>query len=1060
MDSKQLNDNNSQTALEDNQVLIELNKEVKQEELELLSMFLESKKKSDGGDISSISPLDPSKQNAFKVVFEDNQTKQRILKRKFFMLNEYYLRASELGYAKESYELNKCELAIRNIDIQLQNGDTTSNDYLIIKLYAEHLSPDNDVLAIAQSKLIPNTFYITYKDEFEWDKLLLRYNKKQSLRNAKLELFNSFKTNAFIIKSNGSEELDSNLVKNLLTDQILALGMKTKFFLDEAKSYVIFQFESNDDNEVGQLMSSISKSKEGKKFTVEYCHSLRLMNLIGESVTTVPKKNTASKYLDKGVQTDETYDFDSDAEETFQQSARSDDSLFGLNKNTKKGSDPILNQPVSSKSSVSGSIPDNALSERLENSLKLGARSTKTSISSVDNRQEATFPFDDQYYLDQLISSNNNDSAKVLKLDSDKFYTIAFANAKQIFFNIKECFNSVDKDLKYTINSDKSITIRNANFNVNPEWKSKLMDELKLFFTKRASYKTVTIPNEIKNDQNKVKAVQSILDTNKPPSLYFEIQNGVIHCYGTKNALAKKINELPEIFEKVKRRRNSSQSSMNRAGKLPQSKEPQSYNVLKASNVSLGSFKAGINPDGLISLSLINCKGVLNDLKKSLKGLQAELVYDDDLKKFFICSTATCRLDSVSWAKPVNKLISDYEKTRLAKKSVSIPQHLRKEKEVKDLEAHLNRFFDSVQTVKCEIKGTRSVNLYGLTKEVDRVKSEIHGKLANLENNIKDRIRRKLDLIVASKFGSIEHLVFSRFNDYYLKDFSVFLLKYEAEIHKLKNSYGYSIICTKENINFNETYATDWRKRLDEFIQRYFSKFSHRILEMESKKNELDLEKLDYDKKLVNLFWSSDFRLELVGIKADVDKLVNDLSQIPGGAQFKELDSSSTISNQNNSSATSLKDQVEIKDSKEFSLDVKNNINHETFLINDLKWYQTRILFEKKYFQYVTDTFKDLVVLLDTQLTRMFFKGNKNEIDLAKQLALDILDQILGAEIECDESALKKMSLNENTLTSAIKQNGLCCVVDTKSSPKKFTIFGTKLEEIEACKNLILQMKF
>ena len=350
-----------------------------------------------------------------------------------------------------------------------------------------------------------------------------------------------------------------------------------------------------------------------------------------------------------------------------------------------------------------------------------------------------------------------------------------------------------------------------------------------------------------------------------------------------------------------------------------------------------------------------------------------------------------------------------------------------------------------------------------MTKEVEIVKSEIHGKIANLENNIKDRIRRKLDLIVASKFGSIEHLVFNRFNEYYLKDFSVFLLKYEAEIHKLKSGYGYSIVCTKENISFNETYATDWRNRLDEFIQRYFSKFSHRILEMESKKNELESENLDYDKTLVNLFWSSDFCLELVGIKADVDKLVNDLAQIPGGAQFKELDSkpvSSTSSNQNYSSETLLKDQVEIKDSKDFSLDVKNNINQETFLINDLKWYQTRILFEKKYFQYVTDTFKDLVVLLDTQLTRMFFKGNKNEIDLAKQLALDILDQILGAEIECDESALKKMSLNENTLTSAIKQNGLCCVVDTKSSPKKFTIFGTKLEEIEACKNLILQMKF
>lgn len=131
----------------------------------------------------------------------------------------------------------------------------------------------------------------------------------------------------------------------------------------------------------------------------------------------------------------------------------------------------------------------------------------------------------------------------------------------------------------------------------------------------------------------------------------------------------------------------------------------------------------------------------------------------------------------------------------------------------------------------------------------------------------------------------------------------------------------------------------------------------------------------------------------------------------------------------------------------------------ETFLINDLKWFQTKILFEKKYFQYVTENFKDLKVLLDTHLTRIFFTGSKTDIEKAKCLAFDILKQIVGVEVDCDPITISKMVQNENLYINLLKQNNLCCVIDAKSRKDKFAIYSTNSEDIKKCQ-IILQHKF
>ena len=117
------------------------------------------------------------------------------------------------------------------------------------------------------------------------------------------------------------------------------------------------------------------------------------------------------------------------------------------------------------------------------------------------------------------------------------------------------------------------------------------------------------------------------------------------------------------------------------------------------------------------------------------------------------------------------------------------------------------------------------------------------------------------------------------------------------------------------------------------------------------------------------------------------------------------------------------------------------------------------MLFERKYFQFVSEAYADLDVMIDTNLTRVWYKGQKQDVDDARKLALDILDKILGTEVEASAETLKQMVESESLLDGLIKQNGLCCIVDAKSATNKYTIYGTSKEEIGKCKFILAEIK-
>ena len=109
---------------------------------------------------------------------------------------------------------------------------------------------------------------------------------------------------------------------------------------------------------------------------------------------------------------------------------------------------------------------------------------------------------------------------------------------------------------------------------------------------------------------------------------------------------------------------------------------------------------------------------------------------------------------------------------------------------------------------------------------------------------------------------------------------------------------------------------------------------------------------------------------------------------------------------------------------------------------------------------FVTEAYKELSVLVDTQLTRIFYTGKKKDIDEAKKLAFDILDQILGTEMESNLALNEKLIENEQKLNALIKTNGLCCIVDAKTNTDKYTIYATTYEDIERCRTLLSGIHF
>ncbi len=102
--------------------------------------------------------------------------------------------------------------------------------------YAENLLPNNQVERVqALANLSNRTFLVTYTNEIDRELLMDRFSK----RSAKMKLFESFRTNTFIIKSSNQNAPITSTQMTTLREEIESKLTK-KIFIYFSKVYFIF----------------------------------------------------------------------------------------------------------------------------------------------------------------------------------------------------------------------------------------------------------------------------------------------------------------------------------------------------------------------------------------------------------------------------------------------------------------------------------------------------------------------------------------------------------------------------------------------------------------------------------------------------------------------------------------------------------------------------------------------------------------------------------------------------------------------------------------------------
>ena len=142
------------------------------------------------------------------------------------------------------------------------------NDDLIVRMYAEYLQPDNDIIQVTSSRLVDNTFYIQYNNELDTLKLAARLSKKPMLANRKIELHHSFNTNSIIIWSNKSKIEQFALTDSfyeLYSNKYLLIQANDKLVLDDYNHEPVYNFDLISNIFIRKLESTTEKLKQNRK---------------------------------------------------------------------------------------------------------------------------------------------------------------------------------------------------------------------------------------------------------------------------------------------------------------------------------------------------------------------------------------------------------------------------------------------------------------------------------------------------------------------------------------------------------------------------------------------------------------------------------------------------------------------------------------------------------------------------------------------------------------------------------------------------------------------------
>lgn len=501
----------------ENNVIIQSNVDIDQNDVDLITMFFESKKQSSGGDTVSVEKIG----NRFiKFNFEEFQAKIRVLEKKFFSFKKYKFKSYDsgiMGYRDQCYPLITDQLIIKDILLD-SDFDSGNFDDSVVKMYAEHLSPDNEVTHIQKSHLVENTFFVHYKENLDNNQVMNRYKKRSKLRSQLITIFDCFNTKSFIITSKKPEKKKIDNICKQINEEIEKKDGIGNYFMEKNMLTILIQCEEEKTfHELKDLIKLSLKSTDDD-LLIEDIFNFKLLDMI-------ECHNSNFEHAE--------------------QQAKSFDNM-----------EIVQSQEV--PENETGEVEQ--LTETIKinrNQLKRKAKAEKVTMSPLEEKKDE-FLYIEKIKMNELNLNNlfksQTDSEIILNEESP--FSVGLINCSQLRLRLNQLISKHKADLYFNKkNKYKTLVLKFGKESIN-----KIINIVKNFAKIQFIYKIVHLSQIITSDTALMTTLTNYLPNlnRQYPGLYLKLINNSLHCYGFPKSIGKVLNTNCGLLKEIMKKRNSS----------------------------------------------------------------------------------------------------------------------------------------------------------------------------------------------------------------------------------------------------------------------------------------------------------------------------------------------------------------------------------------------------------------------------------------------------------------------------------------------------------------------
>jgi len=240
------------------------------------------------------------------------------------------------------------------------------------------------------------------------------------------------------------------------------------------------------------------------------------------------------------------------------------------------------------------------------------------------------------------------------------------------------------------------------------------------------------------------------------------------------------------------------------------------------------------------------------------------------------------------------ELAQIYEANKLSFLTINLSQHFgsnesiqgfvrysNKDKFKKFLTNFLRENHGSENVIQIEFRDEKYLDLRGYSKAVNDLNEIILQSIYKKKN-------KQIDELLSCQFKTQKDPrinVFFSFNGTYFQHLSKCLSQLNGKAIKEKKQESISIECLNKDQMENES-VEQWRQTIQEFMKKYMKLFLHEKIETPFAYTNPIAEQVTFDNQVLNVTWVGDRKLQVFGLKKDLNELKANLNLISSTEQF------------------------------------------------------------------------------------------------------------------------------------------------------------------------------